>query len=98
MGQNGHQSVQSYHTPEFIIPAIRIVNPDGSVLTKPGKPVAIQEMVGTTEAARLLGTSVRWVQMECESGQFLSAYRPGRGSRAWWKIARAEVLSRLVPD
>ena len=42
--------------------------------------------------------SRRWVIAECESGAFKTAYRPSLKARGWWKISRAEVLSRKAPS
>ena len=80
--------------PDVVIPVIRIPQADGSVLLRPGKPVVAEPMIGASQAAGLLGASLRWVEAECESGAFKTARRLGRASRSWWKIARAEVLER----
>ena len=82
--------------PEVIIPSVKVFQPDGSVLFKAGKPVVIGAQIGTAETARLMGMSRRWVIAECESGNFKTAHRPGLKARSWWKIARAEVLARLM--
>ena len=81
--------------PEVIIPSVKVFQSDGSVLFKAGKPVIIEAQIGTAEAAKLLGMSRRWVIAECESGNFKTAHRPGLKARSWWKIARAEALTRL---
>lgn len=80
--------------PEIIIPTIRIPLPNGEILLRPGKPILAEPEIGVTEAAKLLGMSRRWVELECSLGRFKTAHKPGtqRGSR--WKIGRAEVLER----
>jgi hypothetical protein len=79
---------------EVYIPPVEVPQPDGSVLVKPGKPMLIQEMIGTKEAARILGRSRGWIIAECESEGFKTACRPGTKARSWWKLALAECLKR----
>jgi hypothetical protein len=81
--------------PEVMIPAIRIPQPDGSLLIKPGKPVVLEEHISTVEAAKILGMSQRWVLTECETGAFKTAFKPGKKPTSRWKISRSEVMSRL---
>lgn len=50
--------------------------------------------ISTTVAARLLKLSVRHIQRLCVRGAFEFCYRPGYGSRAHFRLSRAEVLSR----
>ena len=92
-----HQSINpppnGCRGPVVVVQYVRIPQPNGDILLRPGKPVVKEEMVGTAEAARMLGASMRWVQAECEAGKFVTAYRLGSGPRAWWKIARSEVVS-----
>jgi hypothetical protein len=98
MGCNGHiagkQNDLPFHPPTVVIPAIRIPQPDGSVLFRPGKPVIIEPMIGTTEASRLLGMSRRWVEAQCDLGRFATAHKPGQQPKSRWKISRSEVLDR----
>jgi len=80
--------------PDVFIPIIKVAQADGSILIKPGKPVVVEAMIGTRETARILGMSIRWVIVQCEEGQFKTAYKPGTQLRSWWRIARSEVLAR----
>jgi hypothetical protein len=80
--------------PGVFIPAVKVSQPDGSVLFRPGKPVIVEELIGTAETARILGMSRRWVIAQCESGCFKSSHKPGRKTGSWWKIERSEVLAR----
>lgn len=50
--------------------------------------------IDTTRTARILGLSVRQVQRMFNAGEFRTAYRPGYGSKAWWKVNKSEVLER----
>jgi hypothetical protein len=98
-GANGHQpDLPLFTPPEVIIPAIRIPQPGGCLLIKPGAPIVLEDTIGTREASRLLGQSIRWVQHECEAGLFTTAFKPGTQPKSHWKIARTEVLRRRLPD
>jgi hypothetical protein len=81
--------------PFVIIPSIRINQPDGSVLFRPGKPISSDEMVDTSGAARLMGMSRRWILNECELGAFTTARRAGLQPKSRWKIALWELQKRL---
>ena len=81
--------------PDVFIPAVKATQADGSIVFRAGKPIIVEGMIGTGEAARIMGMSRRWVIAECESGNFKTAHRPGLKARSWWKLARAEVLARL---
>ena len=88
-------------TPEVHFPAERIAQADGSILIRAGKAVVVAEdVVGTSEAARILGMSRRWVDNECDIGHFKTAHKLGVTPRAQWRIDRAEVLARkrIKPD
>lgn len=76
------------------VPVVRVPQPDGSVLLKPGKPVIVEEEISVREAAKILGMSARWVVNECSLGRFKSAYQPGARPGTGWRIQRSEVLSR----
>ena len=80
--------------PEVTIPVLKIPQPDGSVLFKAGKPMVVESVIGTREAARLLGVPQRWVITECDLGRFKTAHKPGTRPKCIWKISRAEVLAR----
>ncbi|MCX6928201.1 MAG: helix-turn-helix domain-containing protein, partial [Verrucomicrobia bacterium] len=86
--------------PRMTVPQVRTttvkeVQADGSILIKPGKVVVVEDYVGTGEVARILGVSQRWVESECESGRFRTAFKPGLHSSSWWKVARSEIMARL---
>jgi hypothetical protein len=84
----------TWQPPTVIVPTIRIAQPDGSILLKAGKPVVVEESIGTAEAAAILGMTQRWVENECDLGHFTTAYKPGLKKNCRWKIARSEVQSR----
>lgn len=86
-----------FEIPTVIIPAVRIPQPDGSLLIKPGKPYLAEPVISSAEAARLLGMSQRAINQQCSEGHFKSAIKPGGRPRSPWKITRQEVLSRLNP-
>ncbi len=79
---------------EVFIPTIRVPQPNGDILIRAGKPVVLEAMVGTSEAARILGMSVSWVETECREGRFTTAHKPGALSKSIWKVSRTEVLAR----
>lgn len=43
-----------------------------------------------------MGLSLRQVQHMCQNGVLKSAHKPGMGARAHYRIARAEVISRVL--
>lgn len=96
MGRNGNtqQELPLFKAPEIVIPFTKIPQPNGDILIRPGKPVVVEEMIGTSEAARLLGMSRRWVETECSEGRFRTAHKPGTKTKARWKVARSEVMER----
>ena len=81
----------------FHTPTIRIPQPNGDVLLRPGKPVLVEgrDDVGTMEASRILGLSQRTIEHECAIGIFKTAWKPGGRPLAMWRISRKEVLDRL---
>lgn len=84
-----------FTAPAMVIPAIRVAQPDGSVLIKPGRPMVVSDLISTASAARLLGISDRRVQYLCQIGNFKTASKPGGTVKSNWRIARHEVESRL---
>jgi hypothetical protein len=84
----------SMQFPQVVIPAVSIPQPDGSLVIRPGKPAILADRVGTREAARILGMSPRWVELECYLGRFTTARKPGLMPKSRWSIARAEILAR----
>ncbi len=102
-GQHTHPSktqaqpeLPLFQPPQVIIPAIRIPQPDGSILFKAGKPVVMEADMSVSEAARFLGLSARTIEYQCSVGQFRTAYKPGGRPRSHWRIFRSEVLSRKL--
>ena len=100
MGRTNQIELQLQTLPEIFCPAVRIPQPNGDILYRPGKPVILDQMIGTSEASKLLGMSHRWVVRECCEGRFKTAFKPSMLARARWKIARTEVLERLrnIPE
>ena len=80
--------------PTFIIPAIKIPQPDGGLLIKPGKPTEISELISTLEAAQILCISDRRVQYLCQIGNFKTACKPGGTVKSNWRVARHEIEER----
>lgn len=85
------------NTPTVITQTIRIPQPDGSILFRPGKSIVVEAEIGTTEAARLLGLSQRHIESQCNQGLFKTAYKPGGLAKSKWRISRQEVLARRTP-
>ena len=77
------------------IPAVKIPQPDGSVLIRAGKPELVEDLVECSWAAKRLGLSVRTLNFQCEIGLFKTAHKPSGRPRGKWKISRLEVLERL---
>ncbi len=55
-------------TPPSVTPWIRVPQPDGTFILKPGRPDLEEEEIGTRAAAQLLGLSQRRVKLMCEQG------------------------------
>jgi hypothetical protein len=83
-----------FKAPEVYIPAVKIPQPDGSILIRAGKPELVSEMVECSWAAKELNLSVRTINYQCEIGLFRTAVKPSGRPRGKWKIAREEVLAR----
>lgn len=72
--KNGHNHAQpelfpdTFRPPRVEFPAVRVPQPDGSILMKPGKAVVVGDEIGTAEFARRTGISQRHVQYLCEVG------------------------------
>ena len=80
--------------PEVYHPWVKTPQPDGSIIFRAGKAQILEKLVGTNEASRISGMSMRWVQNECDLGRFTTARKTGLKARSHWKIERAEVLAR----
>ena len=92
-----HPELPLWAPPTVVIPTVRVPQPDGSILMRAGKPVVIEDEIGTTEAARLLGLSQRTIELQCEDGSFKSAFKPGGKPGSKWRLSRAEVMARRLP-
>lgn len=57
--------------PTIITSWVKIPQPDGSFILKPGRPVVASEEIGTAEAARILGLSRDHVARICDEGKLL---------------------------
>jgi hypothetical protein len=83
-----------FEMPTVVIPAIRVPQPDGSILIRAGKPYIAEPEMGISEAAKVLGLSARYLEYQCSIGVWKSARKPGGMPRSRWRISRAEVLQR----
>jgi hypothetical protein len=93
---NGHPEF-AFTVPTVVVPAVRIPQPDGSILFKAGKPMVVEAEISTHEAAKLLGLSQRHIEHQCAIGLFKTAYKPGGRPGSYWRIARSEVEARRRP-
>jgi hypothetical protein len=90
-----HQTMLPFELPTMMIPAIKIPQPDGSVMIKAGRPIEVGGNISTLEASKILGISDRRVQYLCQIGNFETAFKPGGTPRSNWRISRTEVLARI---
>ncbi len=95
---NRCQEEFTFSVPEFFVPAVQTRQPDGSVIVRAGKPVAMGDDISTAEAAQILGLSQRCIEQQCTEGMFRTAHKPGAKVRSRWRISRAEVWSRKHPQ
>lgn len=84
-----------------VIHSERIIGSDGSITYKPLHIADAGIEVTTTEAAKITGLKIRWIQQLCDEGFYKTARRKGPGGRSGrseWLIARWEVLkAKLSP-
>jgi len=81
---------------DFYTPTTVIRQPDGSVIARAGKPVALShgDYIRTTEAGRILGLSQHRVEDLCNEGKLVEGKDWWRvGERGWLRIRRAAVLA-----
>lgn len=85
-----------FKVPTAFVPTLKITQPDGSVLIKPGKIVILpdDDEIGAVEAARILGLSARHVESLFSQGDFKTAHKPGGRPKSQWRVQRAEILAR----
>lgn len=76
--------------PAVHIPAIRIPQPDGSLLIRPGKPEIVDPHVSVAQFARETGISMRYIEQLCEQGHLVHRrLTPKTGSKIL--IPRSEL-------
>ncbi len=80
--------------PEVLISPIKIPQPDGSWLIRPGPPLLFPEEVTTSAFARVTGLSQRYVSLLCHVG-FLKCRRASPRRRSRFMIPRSEILRVL---
>lgn len=85
--------------PVLMTPWVRVPQPNGDVLLKAGKPVVLEDEIGTREAARILGLNQRTVERYCESGVLVEGMdwwqppaRPGSPKGGMIRIKRTSVM------
>ena len=87
-------------TPVFYTPTITTRLPDGSVVARAGKTVALvgEDEINTAEAADILGCKVSWVGSLCDRGvlregkDWRRIAAAGRRRGGNYKIKRASVI------
>lgn len=82
-------------------PVVRVPQPDGSLLLRPGKPVVLsgEDEITTAEAARILGCTVSWMGKLCDRGTLNEGTDWRRiGHRGNYRIKRASVIRLKYPD
>jgi hypothetical protein len=86
---------------EVFFPPIKIHQPDGSVLVKPGRAIVLADAdeITTGEAARILGVSVDWIGKLCDRGQFAEGRDWRRnGPRGNYRLKREAVLRHRLGE
>ncbi len=86
--------------PVLSTPWVKVPQPNGEILMRPGKPVSIPEEIGTREASQILGVAQRTLQGYCDSGVLREGIdwwqlppRPGSNKGGKIRIKRASILS-----
>jgi len=77
--------------PRVRFPTIMVPNPDGSWLAKPGRPIVLSDIIGTREAALILGISQRRMQDICDAG-LVEVERTGFGKKPHYRISMASLM------
>lgn len=81
--------------PTLVTPWVRIPQPDGSYLLRPGKPIVEEEEIGTAEMAKILGVSQRRAETICDEmlQEGIDWRRnPSKKGRGKYRIKRTSVL------
>jgi hypothetical protein len=90
-------------------PTVHTRQPDGSVVSRPGPPVTLSDdMIGTPEAASILGLAARTVAEMCDDGRFIEGvdwFRPGEKvsekdgkTRGKILLRREAVMKKMMPQ
>lgn len=80
---------------EVVFPPVRVWQPDGSVLIKPGKAVVLNgaDEITTAEAGKILGCSADWISRRCDRVDLIEGRDWRRvGTRGNYRIKRASIL------
>lgn len=101
MGQTKSTTTTTTKTataPGIMTSWVRIPQPNGDVLLRPGKPVATEEEISTLEASRILGVSPRTVRYYCERGVIKESdwrFSPGSTDKAGKLFIRRQAVLDL---
>lgn len=78
---------------------VKVPQPNGDILHKPGKPIALGDYIKVREAAHLLGLSITRIHDLIQSGAIPAdaVRRPGSPQRGQYRILRSAILARLAP-
>lgn len=63
------KALEEPRPPRLFTPWVKIPQPDGAVLFKPGKPIEIQAEITVKQFAGMAGLSCRRVQYLCDIGE-----------------------------
>jgi hypothetical protein len=83
--------------PNVVFPPIKIQQPDGSILIKPGKPVVLGKEMRCTEFAKHTGLSSSRVHALCAEGKIASR-RMTTSRKSPYLIPRSELDRYLNID
>lgn len=86
--------------PIVFTPTIKVRQPNGDMLLKPGKPIVLngEDEISTNEAASILGCSSHWVGQMCDQGRLEEGKDWRRiGTRGNYRIKRASILALRFP-
>ena len=85
-----------FKPPRVEFPTVRLPQPDGSVLMKPGKAVVVPDEIGTAEFATRTGLSQRHVQYLCDVGEIEARpMSPRPGSKYLIPVTEVERFLNL---
>ena len=92
---NGNSQTTQFKTPAVVIPAVKINQPNGSVLFRAGKPIVMADVVTAFEAATILSLSKHHIENQCSEGLFKTASKPVASRAPNGGFTRTEVIARL---